>query len=127
MADSIDRLIEEFSKLPGIGKKTAQRLAFYVLRIKKDEAKILAQAIMEHEKGMTPTYDFHRFSPDHALGGIQEGIFEIVDWAPLITADTNPEAVMGGAYRGLLVIDTDFQGCIYNPDKVAPEDVHVPL
>jgi recombination protein RecR len=47
MADSIERLIEEFSKLPGIGKKTAQRMAFYVLRIKKDEAKILAQAIMD--------------------------------------------------------------------------------
>ncbi len=47
MADSIDRLIEEFNKLPGIGKKTAQRLAFHVLRIKKEEAENLAQAIMD--------------------------------------------------------------------------------
>lgn len=45
--DSLDRLIEEFNKLPGIGKKTAQRLAFYVLRIKKEEAENLAQAIMD--------------------------------------------------------------------------------
>jgi len=47
IADSLDRLIEEFSKLPGIGKKTAQRLAFHVLRIKKEEAENLAQAIMD--------------------------------------------------------------------------------
>lgn len=47
IADSLDRLIEEFNKLPGIGKKTAQRLAFFVLRIKKEEAENLAQAIMD--------------------------------------------------------------------------------
>jgi recombination protein RecR len=46
ITDSIDKLIEEFSKLPGIGQKSAQRLAFYVLKIKKDEAKKLAQAIL---------------------------------------------------------------------------------
>lgn len=47
ITDSLDRLIEEFNKLPGIGKKTAQRLAFHVLRIKKEEAENLAQAIMD--------------------------------------------------------------------------------
>lgn len=46
ITDSIDRLIEEFSKLPGIGQKSAQRLAFYILKIKKEEAKKLAQAIL---------------------------------------------------------------------------------
>jgi hypothetical protein len=87
----------------------------------------LSQAIMEHEKGMTPTYDFHRFSPDHALAGLQEDIFEIVDWASLITSDTNPEAVMGGTYDGLLVIDTDFQGLVYNPDKISAEEAPTSL
>lgn len=46
ITDSIDKLVEEFSKLPGIGQKSAQRLAFYVLKIKKEEAKKLAQAIL---------------------------------------------------------------------------------
>jgi recombination protein RecR len=46
ITNSIDKLIEEFSKLPGIGQKSAQRLAFYVLKIKKEEAKKLAQAIL---------------------------------------------------------------------------------
>ena len=40
------RLIDELSKLPGIGPKTAQRLALYILNIPKEEAGILAQSII---------------------------------------------------------------------------------
>jgi recombination protein RecR len=40
------RLIDELSKLPGIGPKTAQRLALYILNIPKEEAGILAQSIL---------------------------------------------------------------------------------
>jgi len=46
-SESIDRLIEEFSKLPGIGRKTAMRLAFYILREEKTEAEKLAQALLD--------------------------------------------------------------------------------
>ena len=42
---SMRQLIEEFSKMPGIGPKTAQRLAFYILRCPKNEAEALAGAI----------------------------------------------------------------------------------
>ena len=41
------RLIDEFAKLPGIGPKTASRLAFYVLRTPREEATALAEAILE--------------------------------------------------------------------------------
>jgi recombination protein RecR len=44
---SLDRLIEELVRLPGIGPKTAQRLAFYLLKVSKQEVWALAQAIME--------------------------------------------------------------------------------
>lgn len=40
------KLIEELSKLPGIGPKTAQRLALHILNISKDEASILAESII---------------------------------------------------------------------------------
>jgi recombination protein RecR len=40
------RLIDELSKLPGIGPKTAQRLALYILNIPKEEASMLAQSIL---------------------------------------------------------------------------------
>lgn len=46
-AQPIQRLIAELAKLPGIGQRTAQRLAFYVLRASDDDALALADAIRE--------------------------------------------------------------------------------
>jgi len=44
---SINRLISELAKLPGIGQRTAQRLAFHLLRAEDSEAQALADAIRE--------------------------------------------------------------------------------
>jgi recombination protein RecR len=46
-AEPMARLIEEFRKLPGIGTKSAQRLAFYVLRSSSEDAEALSMAIRE--------------------------------------------------------------------------------
>ena len=45
--DSVDRLIEEFASLPGIGRRSAERLAFHVLKSSKEQAMGLARAIDE--------------------------------------------------------------------------------
>ncbi|NLT95373.1 MAG: recombination protein RecR [Clostridia bacterium] len=45
-ADAVAKLIEELAKLPGIGPKTAQRLAFHILRGSKENAFSLAKAIV---------------------------------------------------------------------------------
>ncbi len=50
--DSLSRLITEFKKMPSIGMKTAQRLAFYILRIPEEEAYKLAQAIIALKKNL---------------------------------------------------------------------------
>ena len=44
---ALERLTEEFAKLPGIGGKTAQRLAFHVLSLPDEEAADFARAIVE--------------------------------------------------------------------------------
>lgn len=46
-AGPVASLIEELSKLPGVGPKTAQRLAFFILKASPDDAKKLARAIDE--------------------------------------------------------------------------------
>jgi recombination protein RecR len=46
-ARPVARLVEEFAKLPGIGPKTASRLAFYLLRASREDATALAEAILE--------------------------------------------------------------------------------
>ena len=49
---SLNRLINELGKLPGIGGKTAQRLAFHVLSLSDREAEALASAIMEAKQSL---------------------------------------------------------------------------
>ena len=44
-SESMNRLIEQLGRLPGIGRRTAERLAFHVLKSQRDEAMALAQAI----------------------------------------------------------------------------------
>lgn len=44
--ESVTRLIEQLSRLPGIGGKSAQRLAFHIINMPKDEASALAESIV---------------------------------------------------------------------------------
>ena len=46
-APPVQRLVTELSKLPGIGSRTAQRLAFHILRSSAEDARALAEAIVE--------------------------------------------------------------------------------
>ncbi len=46
-AEPLARLIQEFKRLPGIGQKSAQRLAFHVLRASRDDAEQLARALLD--------------------------------------------------------------------------------
>jgi recombination protein RecR len=46
-SESVERLVSHLSQLPGIGRKTAQRLALYILRLPKADAESLAEAIID--------------------------------------------------------------------------------
>jgi recombination protein RecR len=46
-AEPLARLIQEFKRLPGIGQKSAQRIAFHLLRTSREDAQRLANAILE--------------------------------------------------------------------------------
>ena len=48
-SNQISRLIEEFSRLPGIGSKSAQRLAFHVINMPLDQVEGLAKSITDRE------------------------------------------------------------------------------
>jgi len=51
--EAIAKLIDAFMHLPGIGPKTAQRLAFYVLRMEKSEVKQIADALLAVKNDLT--------------------------------------------------------------------------
>lgn len=43
---ALAKLIEQFERMPGVGHKSAQRMAFYILNLKKEEAEAFAEAIV---------------------------------------------------------------------------------
>ena len=51
---ALERLTEQFGKLPGIGPKTAQRLAFHLLSLPEEEANAFAQAVLEAKRRVKP-------------------------------------------------------------------------
>ncbi len=52
-SDSLNQLIEEFARLPGIGRKTAQRLALYILKMPGDEVTGMAKALLNVKEKIT--------------------------------------------------------------------------
>ena len=49
----LENLVEQFARLPGIGSKSAQRLAFHVLNLSQDQARAFADAILEAKRSVT--------------------------------------------------------------------------
>lgn len=50
---ALEKLVEQFARLPGVGSKSAQRLAFYVLSLSDDEARTFADAIVGAKRTVT--------------------------------------------------------------------------
>ena len=53
LPESLQRLVEELQRLPGIGQKSAQRLAFHILRTPREQADRLADAVREVKERVT--------------------------------------------------------------------------
>ena len=49
---TVTHLIEQFSRLPGIGPKSASRLTYYLLRMPDEQAEMLAEAILALKQGV---------------------------------------------------------------------------
>jgi len=65
---SMKMLVEEFSKMPGIGSKSAQRLAFYILRSGKGDAEALAKAIIKVKESVRFCETCNNLSDEEACG-----------------------------------------------------------
>src|SRR5438046_4063839 len=123
LPEPLERLIQELSRLPGIGPKTAQRLAFHLLRVDRVRADSLAQAIEDVK----------------ARIGYCERCYNIAE-GPLcaICASTRRDpsvlCVVGAALDVLAVERTSefsglyfvLHGVISPIDGIGPEQIHVP-
>lgn len=60
--NQIGRLIEELSRLPGIGRKTAQRLAFYIINMPKEQVDNLAKSIIDAKSNVKYCKECYTFT-----------------------------------------------------------------
>ena len=77
--EPISKLIDSFMKLPGIGPKTAARLAFYVLTMKEDTVSTFAKALIDAGAKAVYAAATHAILSGNAIKNITEGpITEVV-------------------------------------------------
>jgi recombination protein RecR len=121
-SETIERLIEEFGKLPGIGARTAERLAFHLLKADDREAMALSDAIRDLKI---------RIRPCQRCFNIAEGELCSVCGDPSrdessICVVEQPKDLLAiestGAYRGVYHV---LMGAIAPLDGVEPEDLTI--
>lgn len=99
--ESVQKLIDQFAKLPGIGARTAERLALFILRSRKDEAMALADAVREVKRRIKRCGVCHNLSdtdPCHICSDAARdpSVICVVEEPRDVTAIEK-----SGAYRGL--------------------------
>ena len=123
LPEPLERLIQELSRLPGIGPKTAQRLAFHILRVERVRADSLAQAIEDVKA---------RIGYCERCYNIAEGSLCWICASP--RRDASVLCVVESAFDVLAIERTSefsglyfvLHGVISPIDGVGPEQIHVP-
>ncbi|WP_447978872.1 recombination mediator RecR [Candidatus Nitrospira bockiana] len=116
----LNRLIRELVRLPGIGQKSAQRLAFHILKADKDEALRLAQAIQAVKEGLA----FCRQCRNIAEGELCEFCLDPKRDQTKILVIEEPSTLYAveraGGYKGLYHV---LLGSLSPLDGVGPADI----
>lgn len=119
---SLGRLIDELVKLPGIGRKTAQRLAYHLLRANKDEALALSQAIVDLKERV----GFCRQCFNAAEGELCEICRDSRRDRSLLCVVEEPSDLLAvertSEYRGLYHV---LQGHLSPLDGIGPENLRI--
>jgi recombination protein RecR len=68
LSPAVDNLVAQLTRLPGIGTRTAQRLAFHILAVPSDEANALGHAIADVKARVRPCRDCGNLTEDELCG-----------------------------------------------------------
>lgn len=119
----IQRLIEEFKKLPGVGSKTAARFAFSVLSFTEDEAARFADAIngIKRDVFICPTC--------HGLSGV-EGQCDICtsverDQSLICVVESSKDVITMEKIRGFNGVYHVLGGTLSPIDNITPDDLNI--
>lgn len=121
--EPISKLIDSFMKLPGIGPKTASRLAFFVLTMQEDTVLNFAKALVDAKRNLSYCSvcgNITDIDPCHICQDPQRDRSTIC-----VVQDTKDVIAMEKMrdYHGLYHV---LQGAISPMDGIGPEDINVP-
>jgi len=116
------RLIDELSKLPGIGPRTAQRLALYILNISKEEAGILAQSIISAKEQIKRCQICYNLTDQNICEICRDQTREKDTICIVETARDLMAIEKTGGFRGLYHV---LQGAISPLDGVEPDHLTI--
>lgn len=116
------RLIDELSKLPGIGPRTAQRLALHILNISKEEAGILAQSIISAKEQIRRCQICHNLTDQNICEICRDQTREKDTLCIVETARDLMALEKTGGFRGLYHV---LQGAISPLDGVEPDHLTI--
>ncbi len=118
----VENLIEQFQKLPGIGRKTAQRLAFFVLALPQTEAEAFANAVLDAKKSVKFCRDCQNLTDSELCNLCSDTsrdratICVVCDPKDVIAIEKTRE------YRGLYHV---LHGCISPMNNIGPDDIRI--
>jgi recombination protein RecR len=121
-ASSINKLISNLAGLPGIGTKTAQRLAFYILNMEKDKALDLAQAIIDAKEKIRLCEVCCNLTDQDVCEICQD---EDRDRSVICVVESPSDVIAmekTREYRGLYHV---LHGAISPMEGITPEDIHL--
>ncbi len=118
----LQNLIEEFEKLPGIGSKTARRLAYYIVNLPKEKTDRFARAVVEAKEKICYCKECQNFSEEElcplcASPSRDRGIICVVE---------NPKDVLQmertNEFKGLYHV---LHGAISPMENIGPDDIKI--
>ncbi len=122
LTESVTTLIDEFAKLPGIGRKSAERLAYHILRISADEALELAGAIQRVKQNVRYCKTCFHLAEDELCDLCQDPSRD----PTLVCVVEQPRDLIqlesSGAYRGLYHV---LLGRIAPLEGIGPEQLTI--
>jgi recombination protein RecR len=119
---ALSQLVEVLKRLPGIGQKSAQRLAFYFMRMTQQDVQGIVQAILDIKEKVSLCRDCHNISENEVCGICNDPrrdrtkILVIQDLNVLYTIEKT------GDYKGLYHV---LQGILSPLDGVGPDQFQV--
>ena len=120
--ESLSRLIAELVKLPGIGPRSAERIAFHLLRASADEAMSLADAIRDVKRNLRPCSRCHNLTEDDPCRicrdpGRDQGLIVVVE-QPKDVMLLEQTGLIRGVYHVLM-------GHIAPLEEIGPADLTI--